>query len=561
MLPTLIVLSITIVQQRKPMNSTFSPKPPVPDWADKAVFYQIYPQSYYDSNGDGIGDLPGITQKLDYIQSLGVTGIWINPCFVSPFNDAGYDIADYYTVAPRYGTNDDMRVLLDRAHTLGIRVLLDFVPSYTSVEHPWFKASCDPEPNDYSYWYIWTDSAWNDGGDEFRHRIVHGYCLRNGNYVRNFFWNQPQLNYGFAEPDPGQPWQTPVDHPHCIALRQEMRRIMQFWLDMGCDGFRVDMAGAIFNRDPQSQAAKAHWRSIRSWLDKNYPEAFIVAEWSFPKSALDAGFHADFFHWNKAYDDLFRKESWRILNGLSEGHSFFDGEGQGNISAFLAAYLDHYQATRDKGYICLPVGNHDLARVANRRDQRDLEIIYTFMFTMPGIPFLYYGDEIGMEQLHGLPCKEGSYTPRAGARSPMQWSPGKNKGFSTADPKKLWLPVDQREDAPNVADAEQQRESLLHGIRALVDLRRRHKALGAHANFAPLYARENTYPFIYQRSLGDETVIVALNPSRAPVSVDIALDHTPLHLDRLAGSGVEAAAGSGMIRFVMEGRSYGVYQL
>jgi len=543
------------------MNGENAPKPRVPDWVHEAVVYQIYPQSFYDSNGDGIGDLPGITQKLDYVKSLGANTIWLNPCFLSPFNDAGYDIADYYTIAPRYGTNDDMRALLKRAHELGIRVLLDYVPSYTSIEHPWFKASAQPEPNEYSHWYVWTDSAWNEGGDEFRHRLVHGYSQRNGNYVRNFFWNQPQLNYGFVDPDPEQPWQTPVDHPHCVAVRQEMRRVMQYWLDMGCDGFRVDMAGAIYNRDPQGRALMAHWRDIRTWLDENYPEAFIVSEWSFPKASLEAGFHADFFHWLQGYHDLFQKESWRILNGRSEGHSFFDGEGKGNISVFLKNYLEHYNAVRDKGYICLPVGNHDLARVANKRDQRDLELIYTFLFTMPGIPFIYYGDEIGMKQLHDLPCIEGSYTPRAGARSPMQWSPGKNKGFSTAEPEKLWLPVDAREDAPNVEDAEKNKDSLLHAIRGLGDLRRQHKALYGRASFKPLYAQENTYPFVYQRSLDEEVVVVALNPAHRPVSVEVLLEAPSPDVDPLIGKGVEASVESGTLQLAMEGQSYGVYKV
>jgi maltose alpha-D-glucosyltransferase/alpha-amylase len=526
----------------------------VPNWVHDAVFYQIYPQSYYDSNGDGIGDLPGIMQKLDYIQSLGVTAIWINPCFTSPFNDAGYDISDYYTIAPRYGTNDDMKALLDKAHSLGIRVLLDFVPSYTSVDHPWFKASASPEPNEYSHRYIWTNSAWNDGGDEYRHRIVHGYGLRNGNYVRNFFWSQPQLNYGFA--DPNQSWQTPIDHPHCVALRQEMRRIMQFWLDIGCDGFRVDMAGAIFNRDPQGAARKAYWLGVRAWLDQNYPDAFTVAEWGYPKEALEAGFHADFFHWTKSYNDLFQKESWRILNGMSEGHSFFDSEGKGNVYDFLTNYLDHYNATREKGYICLPCGNHDLARVTNHRDQRDLEILFTFVFTMPGIPFVYYGDEIGMEQLHDMPCKEGSYTPRAGARSPMQWTSGKNKGFSTADPSQLWLPVDGRDNAPNVEDAEKDKTSLLHTMRALADLRHQQKALLGYADFAPLYAQDHAYPFVYQRSLDGETILVALNPSQDAVTVDIAVDGD---FKPLIGAGVQISREDGLLRLTMEGRSYGVY--
>ena len=132
----------------------------IPEWLEKAVFYEIYPQTFYDSNGDGIGDLNGIRQKLDYLQSLGITAVWLNPCFESPFMDAGYDVSDYYKVAPRYGTNDDLRLLFAEARLSGIRILLDLVPGHTSIEHPWFKASCRPERNPYSDYYIWTDSVW-----------------------------------------------------------------------------------------------------------------------------------------------------------------------------------------------------------------------------------------------------------------------------------------------------------------------------------------------------------------------------------------------------------------
>jgi glycosidase len=174
--------------------------PPCPEWVHNAVFYQIYPQTFYDSNGDGIGDLQGIIEKLDYVKSLGVDGIWINPFFASPFYDAGYDISDYYQVAPRYGTNGDARRLFEAAHKQGLKVLFDFVASYTSIEHPWFKESCRQEKNKYSNWYIWTESTWEPAPEAFKDRFIQGYARRDGQFMRNFYWCQPALNFGFANP-------------------------------------------------------------------------------------------------------------------------------------------------------------------------------------------------------------------------------------------------------------------------------------------------------------------------------------------------------------------------
>ena len=161
----------------------------IPSWLEEAVFYEIYPQSFYDSNADGIGDINGIRQKLGYLKSLGVNALWINPCFESPFQDAGYDVSDYYKVAPRYGTNADLHALFDEAHRSGMRILLDLVPGHTSIEHPWFKASCQHTPNEYTDWYVWTNSAFAWRLQDFK--VVSGYSERNGSYVSNFFYFQP----------------------------------------------------------------------------------------------------------------------------------------------------------------------------------------------------------------------------------------------------------------------------------------------------------------------------------------------------------------------------------
>lgn len=506
--------------------------PNCPDWVHNAVFYQIYPQTYYDSNGDGIGDLNGIILKLDYIKSLGVDAIWLNPFFESPFRDAGYDISDYYKVAPRYGTNDDARRMFEEAHKRGIKIIFDWVISYTSIDHPWFKESAKQEPNKYSNWYIWTDNTWVNPPDAYKDSFIKGYGRRNGQFMRNFYWSQPALNFGFAKPE--QPWMLPTNHPDVIAMREELKKVLRFWMDMGADGFRADMAGALVKNsnitgndqffNARDEATKQFWQEIRQLMDKEYPGSFMVAEWSGPKDALDNAFHTDFFHWFNGYNDLTQKESWRILNGVSEGHSFFDKEGKGNITAFLESYMDQYTATKAKGYITIPMGNHDNARINVNRTDKELAMIYAFGLTMPGVPFVYYGNEIGMRQLYGLPNVEGAYPPRSGDRTPMQWAPGKNLGFSTGDPVNLYLPVDAAADAPTVAAQENDPASLLNDFRKLTALKGSEAALTSYAEFVPVYAKPNTYPFIYARASGNEVILCVFNPANRAEKADFSLN-------------------------------------
>lgn len=546
--------------------------PNVPSWAKNAVFYQIYPQTFYDSNGDGIGDLQGIIQKLDYVKSLGVDAIWINPFFESPFADAGYDISDYLKVAPRYGTNEDARQLFAEAHKKGLHVIFDFVASYTSIEHPWFKASARQDTNKYSNWYIWTDNIWKNPPTEYASDFIKGYGERNGQYMRNFYYCQPALNYGFALPDTNYKWQLAPNHPDVLNLKEEMKNVLRFWMDMGADGFRADMAGALtkdanvvgneqfFNT--HTNATQEFWREIRQLLEKEYPDAFMVAEWSYPIDALDNCFHVDFFHWFNGYNDLFQKESWRILNGFSEGHSYFDKEGKGNITDFLENYMIQYEATKDKGYICLPLGNHDNARLCNNRSDKDMEIIYAFGFTMPGVPFIYYGNEIGMKQLPtSWPQVEGAYRPRNGARTPMQWSTEANLGFSTAAADKLYLPVDTAKNAPNVATEEMNPNSLLNKTRKLIELRHTEPALANYAEFVPLFALKDTYPFVYARANNTDVVLVFLNPSAKEVQVSFDINITFASTQLLAGDEFEIKQSGNQVSATMPGQSYAIVKL
>ena len=218
-------------------------------WLEDAVFYEVYPQSFRDSNGDGIGDIPGITEKLEYIQELGCNALWINPCFTSPFYDAGYDVEDYYSVAPRYGTNEDLKKLFEAAHQRGMHVLLDLVPGHTAVTHLWFQESMKAEKNEYTDRYVWTDSLYKRMEDvKGIVSVLRGISPRPASCGVNCFSTQPALNYGFANiTDAG--WQQPTDAPGPMATREELKNIMRFWLTLGCDGFRVDMAGSLVKND------------------------------------------------------------------------------------------------------------------------------------------------------------------------------------------------------------------------------------------------------------------------------------------------------------------------
>lgn len=491
----------------------------MPDWLENAVFYEIYPQSFFDSNGDGIGDLPGILEKLEYLRFLGVNAVWLNPCFASPFQDGGYDVSDFYQVAPRYGTNSDLQKLFVEARRLGIHILLDLVPGHTSTENAWFKRSSQAEHNEFSDWYIWTNSIWTWNAPGVQ--TVIGYSERDGNYITNFFHFQPALNYGFANPDPNHPWQQPVDAPGPQAVRRELKNIMKFWLDLGASGFRVDMAGSLVKNDPGSHATARLWQEVRAWLDRDYPDAALVSEWSNPAVAIPAGFHMDFLlpFASPAYSALFKLPK---DPSTQEKRGFFDPDQPGSIQPFLDDYLPLYQATRGQGFLVLPSGNHDTTpRLGNGRAPRSLELAFLFLLTIPGVPFIYFGDELGMCSPDGLKSKEGGYG-RTGARTPMQWDATPNAGFSTAAAEELYLPVEPGPGRPNVGEQRQHADSLLNYVRRLIALRQAHPALSASASFEPIFASPGEVPFVFLRAAGGEKLLVAFNPGKQACDVSLA---------------------------------------
>jgi glycosidase len=466
-----------------------------PAWLDNAIFYEIYPQSFYDSNGDGIGDIQGIISKLDYIRELGCNALWLNPCFDSPFLDAGYDVSDYYKVAPRYGTNDDLFLLFDEAHKRGMHIFLDLVPGHTSWEHPWFKASMKAARNEYTDRYVWTDNVWEslDGYGSLR-----GISERHGSCVVNFFSHQPALNYGFLKPE--KPWQQSMDAEGPRKTLQAMMDVMRFWLSHGCDGFRVDMAGSLVKKDTDSFGTIALWQKVRDFLDREFPDVAMISEWGEPDKSLQAGFQMDFLlHFGPShYNDLFRCEE-----------PYFSARGKGDVTAFAKKYLEYRNKSENKGLICIPSGNHDMERLARRLHGDELKMAFAFLLTMPGAPFIYYGDEIGMRYVEGLTSVEGGYE-RTGSRSPMQWDDSVNAGFSTAPAEKLYIPLDAAADRPAVSAQIADQDSLLNEVKRLTALRQAHPAL---QNYGEIEFIHIGYPLIYKRSFTDEILLVIINPS------------------------------------------------
>ena len=474
-----------------------------PAWLTRAVFYQIYPQSFYDANGDGIGDLRGIETKLDYLAELGVNALWINPCFVSPFKDAGYDVVDHCRIAPRYGSNADFKRLLDAAHGRGMRICLDLVAGHTSDQHPWFLESRRAQPNEFTHRYVWTNNPWVKRDDDLD--FVSGESDRAGSYAVNFFAHQPALNYGFGQTT--RSYQHDFDAPAPKATRAALKQVMKFWLDLGVDGFRVDLAASLVKHDPHRIGIRRLWREMRTWLDEAYRDRVLIAEWGHPEMAIDAGFHVDFMQHVglPGYDALMLgPESFPKRRDFA----YFDSRGGGDFGRFWRAFDFQQRRIAGRGLIGLPTANHDFVRPGHRRDVDDLKVMYTFLLTWPQLPFIYYGDEIGMRYVEGLTSKEGGYE-RTGSRTPMQWDASLLAGFSANSAATPYLPIDPRPDRPTVETQRADRDSLWHHVERLIYLRVTESDLAPDASLELLGDAARGYPLVYRRG---GALIVAINP-------------------------------------------------
>ncbi len=427
------------------------------------VFYEIYPTSYCDSNGDGIGDLKGIESKLDYVKELGCNAIWLNPFYKSPFRDGGYDIEDFFDVDPRFGTLEDFKSLIASAHQKGIKIILDLVAGHSSIDNKEFQESAKPERNDCSDLFIWNDSVWEWN---LKFRLIPGVYQRFGAFMVNFFAHQPAFNYGFNVID--CPWQMSYKDERTFQARDYMLRVMRFWLGLGADGFRVDMADSLVKNDDQKSATIEVWKYLFGAIRKEYPDAYFVSEWSNPAQALEAGFDADFVldHWDNFFHQMTRSDK------NTRGVSLFNGGD--NLDHILEDMTMRFaQAKEHKANLALISGNHDTPRLADSLDEDRLKMFYLFLLSMPGTPFIYYGDELGMKTMP-LPSKDGGFQ-RTGVRIPMLWDDSKNHGFSSTDGE-TYLPF-YDVNTVTTEKAKKEQGSLYHFIQKAIAIRKENKAL------------------------------------------------------------------------------------
>lgn len=475
---------------------------------NNSIIYGIYPTSFYDSNGDGIGDLAGITQKLDYVKDLGADIIWLNPIYKSSFRDGGYDVTDHMGVDERFGTLDDFDALITRAHSLGLKVLLDLVIGHTSDEHEWFKQSAKAERNTYSDYYIWTDSAFTGGEN-----TIKGVAERDGNYMVNFFAFQPALNFGYSEIRQSKdPWsgkyKMKYTDERLKPVREEVLKIMRFWLSRGADGFRVDMACDMIKGKRSVKALKWLYERLIGTVKKEYPDALFLAEWGVPEQSLQCCFDMDYLtHCSIGYNEMFRGDkNTNLLRSFENGHSYFSRDGLGTRKPLLD-YTEYLGKTiKNEGYYCMPSGYHDIIRIAEGKGADGLKCVFAFLLTYKNLPIIYYGDEIGIKHNFGV-SKDGGFI-RTGSRTPMQWNNGKNRGFSAAE--KLYLPVNEDE---GISVEEQQKDpaSVLNTVKELIRIRKSNPALQFDGSVKLCGSEE--YPLTYVRENGNDKIFVGINPT------------------------------------------------
>ncbi|ONI85116.1 maltose alpha-D-glucosyltransferase [Saccharothrix sp. ALI-22-I] len=501
------------------------------DWFKRAVFYEVLVGAFADGNGDGIGDLAGLESKLDYLEWLGVDCVWLPPFYASPMNDGGYDISDFRAVRPEFGDLADFVRLLDSAHRRGMKVITDLVMNHTSSAHPWFQESRRDPDGPFGDFYVWSDT--DQRYDETRIIFVDTEksnwtwdTERGQFYWHRFFSHQPDLNY---------------DNP---AVQSAMLDVLRFWLDLGIDGFRLDAVPYLFERDGTNNEnlAETHdfLKLVRKVVDDEYPGRVLLAEanqwpadvahyFGDPEVGGDECHMAFHFPLMPRLFMALRKESGLPVSEILARTPGIPSSAQWGI--FLR---NHDELTlemvsdeeRDYMYGEYAPDPRMKANVGIRRrlaplldnDRAQHELLTAILLSMPGSPVLYYGDEIGMGDNIWLPDRDG-------VRTPMQWTPDRNAGFSTADPGRLCLPVVNDivygYQAVNVEAQLPVQASLLNWTRRMLAVRREHEAFGL-GTFAEADV-SNTAVLAYLRRHGDETLLCVFNFSRHPQPVEVKL--------------------------------------
>jgi len=496
-------------------------------WYKDAIIYQVHVRTFYDSNGDGIGDFPGLAQRLDYLQDLGINSIWLMPFFPSPLRDDGYDIADYRAVHPSYGTLDDFRNFLNVAHDRGLRVIMEMVLNHTSDMHPWFQESRSSRDNPRRDWYVWseTDTRYKGARIIFLDTEMSNWAwdpISKSYYWHRFFSHQPDLNY---------------DNP---AVREEMWDVMKFWLEMGVDGCRLDAVPYLVEREgtncenlPETHAIM---KDFRHRLDQQFPGRMLLAEANQWPADLRPYFgEGDEFHMAFNFPlmpRMFmalkledRKPITEILQQTPEIPSscqwclFLRNHDELTLEMVTDIERDYmYDVYAQDKTMRLNLGIRRRLAPLLENDRRRVELMNGMLMSLPGTPIIYYGDEIGMGDNINL-------GDRNGVRTPMQWNGGWNAGFSNADPESLYAPLILNPlygyPAVNVLSQKRSEHSLLSWMKRIIRVRRSTRVFG-DGSIEFLYPA-NHRVLAYVRKLGNETILVVNNLSSAAQAVELDL--------------------------------------
>ncbi|MCA1695837.1 MAG: maltose alpha-D-glucosyltransferase [Actinobacteria bacterium] len=513
-----------------------------PGWFKRAVFYEVLVRAFADANGDGTGDLAGLIGKLDYLSWLGVDCLWLPPFFASPLRDGGYDVSDFMAVLPEFGDLGDFVQFVDAAHERGMRVIIDFVMNHTSDQHAWFQASRSDPDGPYGDFYVWsdTDTAYSDARVIFVDTEASNWTfdpVRKQYYWHRFFSHQPDLNF---------------DNP---AVQDAVLNALIFWLDLGIDGFRLDAVPYLFEEEGTNcenlKQTHEFLKRVRVEIDRGYPDRVLLAEANqWPSDVVDY-FGDPSVGGDECHMAFHFPVMPRLFMGVRRESRFPISEIMAQTPQIPAGcqwgifLRNHDELTlemvsdEERDYMWSEYAKDPRmkANIGIRRrlaplldnDRNQLELFTALLLSLPGSPVLYYGDEIGMGDNIWLGDRDG-------VRTPMQWTPDRNGGFSHADPGRLYLPVIMDPiygfQALNVESESNNTSSLLHWNRRMIAIRKEHPTFGL-GDYQELGA-SNPSVLAFTRTFGDDVVLCVNNLSRFPQPVELDLRRyegsTPIEL-------------------------------
>jgi maltose alpha-D-glucosyltransferase/alpha-amylase len=509
-----------------------------PHWFKTAVFYEVHIRGFFDGNDDGAGDFRGLTDKLDYLQWLGIDCVWLLPMYPSPLKDGGYDIADFFSIHPDYGTVEDFKSFVEAAHQRGIRVIADLVMNHTSADHPWFQESRSDPDGPKGDWYMWsdTDDRWPEARIIFTDTEPSNWTwdpARSQYFWHRFFAHQPDLNF---------------DNPE---VQEAMLNVLRFWLDLGIDGFRLDAVPYLYEAEGTNgenlPATHMYLKRVRKEVDARYADRVLLAEANqWPDDGVQYFGEGDECHMAFHFPLMprifmaVRRESRFPISEILAHTPQIPANCQWGIFLRNHDELTLEMVTdeeRDYRYAEYAKDPRMRANVGIRRrlapllenDRNQIELFTALLLSLPGSPVLYYGDEIGMGDNIWLGDRDG-------VRTPMQWTPDRNAGFSQANPGRLYLPAIQDHvygyQSVNVEAQKENSTSVLNWTRTMLQVRRRHEAFAA-GEFREL-GGSNPSVLAFVRIHGEDVVLCVNNLSRFPQPIELNLQpwagSTPIEL-------------------------------